>query len=188
MATFATPGTPSSRGRIVQRARMDISIRETSFDESATISTRLADERGWSIAGGLDTFGSACAWVRRSATTCRARKMSVPGSKIRTMDDSPATDSEWISSRNATPWSRSASSGTVISCSTSSAERPRASVWISTYVGPNSGRTSTGTRGSCVKPKSMAAAAAPSTSSRNLRLQPTSERIMLETSPHACRQ
>ena len=38
----------------------------------------------------------------------------------------------------STPFSRSASIGTVMSCSTSSAERPRASVWISTYGGVNS--------------------------------------------------
>jgi hypothetical protein len=92
------------------------------------------------MAGGRDTFGRACAWVSRSDTTWRARKMSVPGSKIITMDESPATDCEWILSRNATPWSRSASSGTVISCSTSFADSPSASVWISTYAGANSGR------------------------------------------------
>ena len=60
------------------------------------------------------------------------RLMSVPGSNTSTMDESPAIDSDWIESSQATPLSRSASSGTVMSSSTSSAERPSASVWIST--------------------------------------------------------
>ena len=72
---------------------------------------RFGDDSGWSITGALATLGSACAWVSRSATTWRALKMSVPGSKIITIEDRPASDSERISSRNATPCSRSASSG-----------------------------------------------------------------------------
>ena len=46
----------------------------------------------------------------------------------------------------STPFNRSASSGTVMSCSTSSADRPSASVWISAYGGVNSGSTSIGSR------------------------------------------
>ncbi len=42
-------------------------------------------------------------------------------------------------SSHGTPLSRSCSSGTVISCSVSAADRPRASVWISTEGGVNSG-------------------------------------------------
>ena len=64
--TLATPGTPVSRGAIVQRACTDISIGDTSFDESPTISTRFVDESGCSICGGFDTCGSACACVSRS--------------------------------------------------------------------------------------------------------------------------
>ena len=33
--------------------------------------TRFDDESGCSICGGFETFGSACAWVRRSWTSCR---------------------------------------------------------------------------------------------------------------------
>ena len=73
MATFATPGTPIRRGRIVQRAITDRSIGDSSSDESPIISTRLDDDSGWSSVGGSETFGSACAWVRRSWTSCRAR-------------------------------------------------------------------------------------------------------------------
>ena len=105
-----------------------------SLELRPTIMKRLSDERGWSMTGALATFGSACACVSRSATTCRALKMSVPGSKIITIDDRPAIDWDRISWRNATPCSRSASRGTVTSSSTSSAERPSASVWTSTVV------------------------------------------------------
>ena len=94
--------------------------------------TRFSDDSGWSIVEGFETFGSANAWVSRSATIWRARRMSVPGSKVMTIDERPGIDSERISSSHATPLRRSASSGTVMSCSTSSAESPSASVWTST--------------------------------------------------------
>jgi hypothetical protein len=71
MATFATPGTPSSRGWSVQRAITDFSIGVTSSEASENISRRLAEEYGWSITGGLEMFGNAAApiWVRRSWTS-----------------------------------------------------------------------------------------------------------------------
>ncbi len=128
------------------------------------------DESGCSICGGLDTCGRAWACVRRSATTCRALKRFVPGSKTRRIRDSPGTDCERMSSRNATPFSRSCSIGTVISCSTSAAESPRASVWTSTVGGTNSGRTSTGIWRSRDAPTTIVAAARATTSKRNLRL------------------
>jgi hypothetical protein len=127
-----TPGTPISRGRIVQRASTDCSISDSRSDDIPNAMARLDEETGSSITGGFDTLGSACDWVIFSATSWRARYRSVPGSKIITIDESPGIESERISSRNATPLSRSASCGTVISCSTSAADRPSASVWIST--------------------------------------------------------
>ena len=96
-----------------------MSISDTSLEDRPTTITRFDDESGWSIAGDFDTFGRAWACVRRSATIWRARSTSVPGSKYMTIDERPGTDCEVIVSRKATPWSRSASSGTVISCSTS---------------------------------------------------------------------
>jgi hypothetical protein len=72
MATLATPGTPISRGRIFQRARTDMSTRDTDRDDRPIIATRLAEASGWIMIGGLPTFGSACAWVIRSCTICRA--------------------------------------------------------------------------------------------------------------------
>jgi hypothetical protein len=173
MATLATPGTPINRGRIVQRASTDSSIGDSSLDDSPTIMTRLVDDRGWSICGGLDTWGRACAWVRRSCTTWRACSRSVPGSKISSIRDSPGIDSERIVSSQATPLSRSCSSGTVMSCSTSAVDSPSASVWISTVGGENSGRTSTGRSRSWVAPSTSSAAASTSTTPRDLRLDPT---------------
>ena len=92
------------------------------------MTTRLVAESGWSMVGGFETCGSATAWVSRSETIWRARISSVPGSKIRTMDDKPGTDSERMVSSHGTPFRRSCSMGVVMSCSTSSAESPKDSV------------------------------------------------------------
>ena len=137
--TFATPGMPSSRGRICHRASTDISIGETVDDDRPIIETRLTDERGSTITGGVPTPGRACAWVIRSCTTCRAWYTSVPGSNTSWIEDSPGIDREVIRCTHGTPFSRSCSIGTVISCSTSAADRPSASACTSTVVAANSG-------------------------------------------------
>ena len=54
-------GTPSRRGWSVQRAITDCSIGVTLSDASENISSRLEDEYGWSITGGLEMFGIAAA-------------------------------------------------------------------------------------------------------------------------------
>jgi hypothetical protein len=59
--TFATPSTPIRPGRIVQRASTDCWIGLRWFDESPMIITRLSEETGWSIWGGAETLGFACA-------------------------------------------------------------------------------------------------------------------------------
>jgi hypothetical protein len=100
IATFATPGTPIRRGRIVQRASTDLSIAETSSEERPIISTRLDDDSGWSTVGGSEMFGHAAApiCVRRSCTSCRPRYTSVLGSNTSTIEDIPGTDSERMTS------------------------------------------------------------------------------------------
>ena len=128
METFATPVTPIKWGTIVQRARTDISIRESSSEDNPIFKTRLVDDKGLSIAGGFETPGSANIDTSRSCTICRAFIMSVPCSNIRTIDESPGIDSERISSTHETPLSISASIGVVISASISAAESPSASV------------------------------------------------------------
>ena len=92
---MATPGTPISRGWIVQRASTDISISDFSDELSPTIMNRLSDDSGWSMTGAFATFGSACDCVNRSATTWRALSMSVPGSKVMTIDERPVSDFEF---------------------------------------------------------------------------------------------
>ena len=62
--------------------------------------------------------------------------------------------------------------GTVISCSTSLEEFPRAIVWISMRNGANSGNTSTLVSGICTNPSASVAVARKSTSHRNRRLAP----------------
>src|SRR6266542_3822888 len=163
---------------------IDMSIRDTSLEDSPIIMTRPVDDSGCSMLGALDTFGMPPgAWTRRSCTSCRAFSTSVPGWKISSIRDSPGSDWERIWSRNATPLSRSCSSGTVTSCSTSSAESPSASVWMSTSGGLNSGRTSTGALRSWVMPSSISPAATGTTRSRNLRLDPMIQCIISEHRP-----
>src|SRR6266581_9246861 len=102
METFATPGTPMSRGRSFQRARADMSIADTCRDDSRIIAIRLVEASGWIMIGGLPTFGRACAWVIRSWTICRAAYRFVPRSKVRSIADKPGIDEEWMRSSHGT--------------------------------------------------------------------------------------
>ena len=146
MATFATPGTLSSRGRIVQYEIIDMSIWSTVSEVRPIFITRLVADSGWSITGGAAQVGSVgVIWASRSATSWRASSSFVPGLKSSTTCESWMTDFERIVSRPSMPAS-DCSSGTVTSCSTSSADRPMQIVWISTFGGANSGKTSTGMR------------------------------------------
>jgi hypothetical protein len=168
-ATFATPGTPSNFGIIVQRARTDISIRETSFDDSPMIMARLLTDIGCSMFGGFETLGIAWAMMSRSWTIWRAFMMSVPGSKTRRTDESPWTDFDRSDLTQGTPLS-SSSTLRVTSSSTSVAASPKASVWISIMGAPNSGRTSTGASRNRTTPKIISPAATARTRARNRKL------------------
>src|SRR5215216_4737958 len=64
--TLATPGMLISRGLICQRARTDICISETVSECMEIMATRLVDEVGWIIIGGVPTLGSALACDIRS--------------------------------------------------------------------------------------------------------------------------
>ncbi len=101
-----------------------MSMSDNVSDLSPIVMKRLADETGLIITGDFVTFGSTNTCVRRSATTCRARMMSVPFSKIITIDDRPGIDVDRISSTHGVPLSMSASRGVVIIASTSSADKP----------------------------------------------------------------
>src|SRR3954471_21663669 len=163
---------------MVQRASTDILICETDFDDSPRIITRLDEDNGCSMIGGFETCGMATACVMRSDTIWRARIRSVPGWNHRTTDERPGTDSERIDCSHGRPLSKSCSIGTVISCSTSSAESPSDSVWISTYGCENSGNTSTGICRNCETPNTMIRAAITTTRTRSCMLAPTIQRII----------
>ena len=121
------------------------SICESVFDDTPIFSTRLVDESGDRITGGLRRRPAAAAPRPPAAPAPAAARAirSVPSSKISTTDDSPSTDFERIVFSPGVPLS-AFSSGTLTRLSTSSVERPGASVWISTSGGANSGKTSSG--------------------------------------------
>src|SRR5919108_1634114 len=144
MGTLATPGIFFKRGMTFQKASVDISIILTDFDLIPIFIIRLVDESGGKMIGTVATIGKLgreranCSFV-----TCRAAQMSVPCLNQRTTDDTPSTVLERMTASPGTPLS-ACSSGMVISSSTSTVDIPGASVWISTFGGANSGKTSTG--------------------------------------------
>ena len=119
----------------------------------------------------------------RSCTTWRARYSFVPGLKVISMNDSPGTDLDSIRSSQDTPASRSCSMGTVTNCSTSSAERPRASVCTRTVTGLNSGSTSMRVSRSCTTPKAMITTAIARTPRRARTDDSTIHRIISDAFP-----
>ncbi len=71
-----------SRGRIVHLAIVVMSIWDSVLDERPIFMTRLVEDRGERMTGGLATLGSRGAtWASRSWTSCRAFMSSVPSSK-----------------------------------------------------------------------------------------------------------
>ena len=70
IAMLATPGTLSSRGRIVQYEIIDMSICDTVSELMPIFMTRLVADSGWSITGGAAHVGSdGVIWASRSATS-----------------------------------------------------------------------------------------------------------------------
>ena len=143
-ATLATPGTLISLGRTVHRTTSVISIWLSVLDQTPIFSTRLVVDRGCRMTGGRATTGSrGVSKATRSCTICRTRMASLPVSSTSTTCDSPSTDFERTVFTPGRPF-RASSMGTVTSDSTSSVERPGASVCTSTSGGANSGNTSSG--------------------------------------------
>src|SRR6476661_3696867 len=158
---------------------MDISISERSSDVRPIFMTRLVDDSGCSITGGAAHVGNdGVALAMRSETSWRALSRSAPGAKRSTIEDSCSTDLERISSSPSTPL-RASSSGTVTSSSTSDAVRPMQMVWISTFGGANSGKTSTEAVLSWTPPNAIIATAMATTKARNFRLNPTIRRMSM---------
>src|SRR5439155_404337 len=111
----------------------------------------------------------------RSCTRCRASMRSVPILNRTVTCERARTDEERITSTFGMPLSAS-SMGIVIISSTSAAVIPGPSVWISTFGGANSGKTSTGILRSSWLPKTSKAAASANRRNRNLKLEPTTQR------------
>src|SRR5215207_1679114 len=155
----------------------DISLMFSSSEVIPIFMTRLVEESGGIIQGGLAQVGRlGDASDRRSCTNCRASYRSVSLLKMSWICERSITDLERISSSPGIPFSWS-SSGMVISSSTCSEELPTATVWISTIGGANSGKTSRSALRVSPMPKTISAAAAKSTSHRNRKLDPTIQRI-----------
>ncbi len=140
--------------------------------------TRLSDDSGDRMTGGRAAAGSVGATrARRSCTSWRAGIRSVPVSKISTTDDSPSTDFDRSTVRPGTPF-MAASSGTLMSASTSELDSPGASVWISTSGGANSGKTSNGASLVLRTPTTSRITASATTGSRSRSDVPIRARIM----------
>ena len=153
------------------------------FDETPIFITRLVVDVVGMMKGGAAHVGRVGPTVAtRSATSWRARKMSVPGLKRSSIDESWGIDFERTRSRPGMPCI-TCSIGTVTRLSTSAAESPRQVVWISTRGWANSGKASTGMARSFCPPKNNIAAPATSTTKRKRRLDPTTQRIMVGQPP-----
>src|SRR4029079_311524 len=121
-----------------------MSVTDIVGEDMPIFMARLVAESGCIMKGGAAHVGSGgVTAVMLSWTSWRARRRSVPGLKISSMDDSWSTDFDRRTSRPSTPAS-ACSSGVVTNASTSAADRPSGAVLLSTRGGANSGKTSTG--------------------------------------------
>src|SRR5688572_27109845 len=141
---------------------------------------RLVEESGCSITGGPTPTGRRVeASASRSCTSWRARSRSTPRLKMSSICDIAITDRDRITSRSGVPL-RISSIGMVMSSSTSAVDMPMPSVWISTFGGANSGKTSTGMWRIRSIPRATIATATAMTMNRNFRLEPIIQRNMAE--------
>src|SRR4029453_6817303 len=130
------------------------------------------------MTGGAAQVGNVGVTVAiRSATSWRASSRSVSRSNSSTICDSCSTDLDRIVPTPGIALN-DCSSGTVISSSTSAGASPMATVWTSTLGGANSGKTSTAVLPVCCTPKNIKNAVNATTMNRNLRLDPTIQRII----------
>src|SRR5262245_42023423 len=144
--TPATPGVPSKRGRIVQSANVRRSIAETVVEVRPITTNVPVDEVMGVTRGGPTPWGRVLATVvRRSFTSIRSVRMSLPSAKMAVTTEMPGADEDRSVARKLVLLS-AYSTGTVTRASTSSADSPGASVCTTTYGGANSGKIS---RGEC---------------------------------------
>ena len=174
-----------SRGRMVHRARTP------KVDERALLRrTARPSSRGWSTTA-AGASGAAAETLGRPARLVEPLLHHLAGAEdvgARLEDQldrgqAGKRTADRIVSSHATPFRRSCSSGTVMSCSTSAADRPSASVWTSMLGGENSGRTSVGALRRCHTPPTSTTAPTATTSLRARTLDAISQRITGRTSP-----
>ena len=117
---------------------------DRSSELSPTIITGSWTTSGWSICGGCETLGRPCAWVRRSLTTWRAALRSVPGWNTQFDAETPGDGFrvDRVDERHSGEQVLLERHGDHLL--DLGAERPSASVWISTVGGRNSGSESRG--------------------------------------------
>src|SRR6266704_870991 len=88
IATLATPGTRSRRARIVQYAIIDMSVSGRDLEDSPIFMNRPVTDTGGIKTGGAAQVGKlGITAAMRSATSCRARRMSEPGLNSSSIDD-----------------------------------------------------------------------------------------------------
>ena len=121
------------------------------FDETPIFITRLVVDVVGMMNGGAAHVGRVGPTVAtRSATSWRARKMSVPGLKRSSIDESWGTDFERTRSRAGMPFI-TCSIGTVTRVSTSAAERPSRSSGSRRAAGRTRGRRQPAWRGASAR-------------------------------------
>ena len=143
IATLATPGTAISRGRIVHGpARSGPSA-------TASRTRRRSSSRGWSTRAARDHrrpgHGGQPRGLGRQPLLHELPRLHQVGPFLEDQHDRRQPEHRFRAERLQPGVPLSAfSSGTLIRLSTSSVDRPGASVWISTSGGANSGNTSSG--------------------------------------------
>ena len=145
--------------------------------------TRLVADSGWSMTGGAAQVGSdgvICGDPLRDELA----GLELVRARLEEQHDLRQLDDRLRADRLEPSMPASdCSIGTVTSCSTSSAESPMQIVWISTFGGANSGKTSTGIARTCAAPKIIMPAASAMTMKRKRRLVAMIRRIMSRIPP-----
>ena len=137
---------------MTQSARVLSSMGETLVAVRPIVSNVPVEEVRGVRSGGPVPCGSVLSMVsRRSLTSTRSISTSLPSAKIAVMTEIPGAEEERRVVRKLVP-PMAYSRGRVTSASTSSAERPGASVCTTTWGGANSGKMSKGERRTAISP------------------------------------
>ena len=143
--TCATPGTASSRRRIVQSATVRSSVGDCVPVRPIMRISPITLETGASTGAEIPVGSAADTVCSFSATICRARKMSVPQSNSTHTTEIPCAVDERTRRTPVAPFT-DVSMGNDTNASTSSGAMPWASVSTVTVGAVRSGNTSTGMR------------------------------------------